>query len=215
VSTCINTYKETIMDNLCDYGCQAPAKYTLKNGKQCCNKTYQQCPAIKEKNRQGTKKAYIDGVRSVAWTSEHRKKSSDTRKQQAIDNFLIDGSTLSNHAVKNRLCELGVPQCCKECGIDTWNGKTIPLELDHINGKSKDNRLDNLRLLCPNCHSLTDTWRGKNINTGKIKVSDNELLTAYDKTANIRQTLIEVGLAPKGGNYSRVKKLISGRGEIG
>lgn len=106
-------------------------------------------------------------------------------------------------------------QCCNECGIDTWHGKTIPLELDHINGKSQDNRIENLRLLCPNCHSLTDTWRGRNINTGKAKVSNNELQEAYDKHSNIRQALLEVGLAPKGGNYARIKKLISGRGGNG
>ncbi len=43
------------------------------------------------------------------------------------------------------------------------NGRPIPLELDHINGRRDDNRLDNLRILCPNCHAQTETYRGKNI----------------------------------------------------
>ena len=51
---------------------------------------------------------------------------------------------------------------CAGCGIEDWNGKYIPLELDHINGKRDDHRLENLRFLCPNCHSQTDTFRGKN-----------------------------------------------------
>jgi 5-methylcytosine-specific restriction endonuclease McrA len=199
---------------LCEYGCGNESNYTFKNGKYCCSTNIQGCPGIKEKHSNGLKRAHADG-KLTGFNDEHRKKSTVTNKKNAISNFLKDGSSLSNHAVKDRLRDIGVTQCCKECGIDTWNGEKIPLELDHINGKSTDNRIENLRLLCPNCHSLTNTWRGRNINTGKIKVSDNELLTAYDKTANIRQTLLEVGLAPKGGNYSRVKKLISGRGEIG
>ena len=118
--------------------------------------------------------------------------------------------------LKQRLLNVGLKSNqCEDCGITEWNSKPIAIELDHINGKNFDNRIENLRLLCPNCHSLTDTWRGKNINSGKIKVSDKDILTAYTKTANIRQTLIEVGLSPKGGNYARVKKLISGRGETG
>ncbi len=51
---------------------------------------------------------------------------------------------------------------CVECGITEWNSKPITLQLDHINGQSTDHRFENLRLLCPNCHSQTDTWCGKN-----------------------------------------------------
>lgn len=52
---------------------------------------------------------------------------------------------------------------CKECGIKEWNKKKISLELDHINGNRHDHRLENLRWLCPNCHSQTKTFRGKNL----------------------------------------------------
>jgi len=51
---------------------------------------------------------------------------------------------------------------CSNCKITTWNNKPIVLHLDHINGIPKDHRLENLRLLCPNCHSQTDTWCGRN-----------------------------------------------------
>ena len=51
---------------------------------------------------------------------------------------------------------------CSECGIQTWNNKPLSLHLDHINGRSNDNRLENLRFLCPNCHSQTETYTGKN-----------------------------------------------------
>ena len=51
---------------------------------------------------------------------------------------------------------------CKCCGISEWNGKEITLQVDHIDGDSDNNDLDNLRLLCPNCHTQTSTWCGRN-----------------------------------------------------
>jgi len=51
---------------------------------------------------------------------------------------------------------------CVECGISDWNGKQIVLHLDHIDGNSSNHIKSNLRFLCPNCHSQTDTWCGKN-----------------------------------------------------
>ena len=50
---------------------------------------------------------------------------------------------------------------CERCGLETWQGLPIPLEIHHINGDNTDNRLENLQLLCPNCHALTNNYRGK------------------------------------------------------
>jgi len=69
----------------------------------------------------------------------------------------------SSHGLKKRLISEGLKQHkCECCGITEWNGKPAPIELDHINGNHHDNRLENLRILCPNCHAQTDTYRGKN-----------------------------------------------------
>ncbi len=56
---------------------------------------------------------------------------------------------------------------CADCGIDSWCGKPIKLELDHINGDSTNNKEENLRCLCPNCHSQTPTYKAKNKGNGR------------------------------------------------
>lgn len=82
--------------------------------------------------------------------------------------ILVRGSDYQSHKLKNRLLKEGIkPKRCEECNwAKTSSDGRLPLELDHINGDKRDNRLKNLRVLCPNCHSLKPTHRGRNINAG-------------------------------------------------
>lgn len=65
--------------------------------------------------------------------------------------------------LRRRLLKEGIKEHkCECCKITTWNELPAPLELDHINGDNSDNRLENLRIICPNCHAQTDTYRSKN-----------------------------------------------------
>ena len=67
--------------------------------------------------------------------------------------------------LKNRLLQEGIMENkCSICNLTEWNGKPLNMELDHINGNRTDHRLKNLRMICPNCHAQTETYRAKNIN---------------------------------------------------
>jgi 5-methylcytosine-specific restriction endonuclease McrA len=79
------------------------------------------------------------------------------------------GAPRSRRHLKLRLIDAGLLEnVCAECGIDSWRGATISLCLHHVNGDGKDNRLENLMLLCPNCHSQTDNFAGRN--RGRLRV---------------------------------------------
>ncbi len=84
-------------------------------------------------------------------------------ERKPIEEILIEGSTYGTHTLRLRLIKEGILQpVCSSCNLDKWLGEPIALELDHINGIRDDHRLHNLRLLCPNCHAQTPTWRGRN-----------------------------------------------------
>lgn len=101
-----------------------------------------------------------------------------------------------------------LPEGCQMCNVvDSWNGKPINLQLDHINGIRHDHRLENLRWLCPNCHSQTDTFCGRNSKfITRKKTSDEDLISALKTSRTIRQALQKVGL-DIGIHYKRVKRL--------
>lgn len=87
-----------------------------------------------------------------------------------LDDVLVENSTYSSglhrstFRLKNQLLKLGYKQrVCEMCNNQKWMGEDIPLELHHINGNKFDNRIENIQMLCPNCHTFTDNYRGKNM----------------------------------------------------
>jgi Zn finger protein HypA/HybF involved in hydrogenase expression len=135
----------------------------------------------------------------------------DKDKNQVDDprDILIEGSPHSTGHVKKVILAFRLKEYqCECCGLSDWLGKPIVLELDHINGINNDHRIENVRFLCPNCHSQTENFRGRNKNTGQVKVDDDTLKEALKSESSIRAALIKVGLSPKGGNYERCYKLL-------
>jgi hypothetical protein len=94
-----------------------------------------------------------------------RGKTHSWTPKRPLSEILVENSTYrANNKLKRRLLREGLLfNRCYECGLEPfWNGKLLVLVLDHINGNYSDYRLENLRLLCPNCHSQQETFAGRN-----------------------------------------------------
>lgn len=93
-----------------------------------------------------------------------RGKTHNFTPPRPLEEILKENTPTQSHKLKLRLISANILEDkCSICGITNWHGQKLSLHLDHINGVHDDNRLENLRLLCPNCHSCTPTYAGKNI----------------------------------------------------
>lgn len=105
----------------------------------------------------------LDTSHFTGQASQLGKRRTAREVRRALDKVLVKGSRYSTSSkLRGRLIRSGLKSPrCEMCGRDSWLGQPIRLELDHINGDPCDNRLENLRILCSNCHSLTETWCGR------------------------------------------------------
>lgn len=83
--------------------------------------------------------------------------------KQTLSEIFSSKKEYSTSKLKIRLINEGYKKCiCEECNLTEWNGEPIPLELHHKDGDKTNNSFENLAILCPNCHSQTDNYCGKN-----------------------------------------------------
>ncbi len=175
--------------------CGAEAHYRTKGGKPLCLPSANQCPAVREKNSKATAAAYQSGARpsgseGYKLYSEDSKNKMNIRKDKRFADFSYGGRGQHKNAL---LLERG--HRCEECNLTEWNNIPITLELEHVDGDRKNNTKENLKLLCPNCHSQTPTWRrASKRGWNKQKHSDEEIIEAIQSCYNLNQVLVYLDL---------------------
>ena len=89
---------------------------------------------------------------------------------KTTEEYINSGSVVKSHILKGKLIRDGIKKKeCELCGVSTWRGVELPLELHHKDGNHYNNNVDNLAILCPNCHSLTGTYKNSNKNGRKSR----------------------------------------------
>ena len=113
----------------------------------------------------------------------------------------LKGGVLNKYLIelKGRQCE-----CCHNI---EWLGKPINLQVHHIDGDRTNNTLENLQLLCPNCHSYTDNFGIRNKKQRQV-IEDEDFINALKNSSSIRQALFSLKLADAGANYTRANQII-------
>jgi hypothetical protein len=128
-----------------------------------------------------------------------------------LDDHLKDFSATNKPSIGSNRLKLNLfkynyfNKYCYLCKAKTWNDLPIPLELHHINGNNKDNRIENLTILCPNCHAQTSTYRGKNIKKSKDNIKQ-EIIKPID-FKRIKKQSKEKTLQRKYGNIEDYNKI--------
>lgn len=129
-------------------------------------------------------------------------------KSNPLKHYFDNTCKIKSSSLKEKLFKFEFKsKTCEVCGIKEWQNQPAPLELHHINGNSQDNALENLQILCPNCHAQTYNYRASNQKRVVIKKTVEEIKEAVVSSYNIRQTLIKLGYAPQGGNYQRINEI--------
>lgn len=112
------------------------------------------------------------------------------KKYEDQDVYCENSAYKNTNSIRKRLLKDGIKEYkCERCGRTEWEGEPIPLQVHHINGNNRDNRIENLQILCPNCHALTDTYCGKSKHK-KEKVKNERRDTVPSKEDIINSFLL-------------------------
>lgn len=183
----------------------------VKCAHACIDHSHPHNDETKEKIRQGVLKHNKEHGYTMPVLTEEQRRDLIEKQKATWDKKLLESNWDElSYESKRRRVELEQNHKCARCCLDTWMGEKIILEYEHKDGNHFNNSRDNVECLCPNCHSQTPTWRGRNKakNNRPKHVTEEEIVDAFVKEGNIRKTLICLGLAAKGDNYSRVKNVL-------
>lgn len=101
------------------------------------------------------------------FTGQNWSKGQTIGPKRPIEDYLSNKYSTNSHSLRKRLIKENYKkEQCECCKLKVWNDKPIPLELNHIDGNHYNNNLDNLEIICPNCHAQTNNYRGKNKSLG-------------------------------------------------
>lgn len=115
------------------------------------------------KCKQETLNRYLDKMGIVYAGNQGSKGIERQKNPLSLEEYLATSKDIQTNKVRKKLLQEGIkPHKCEKCGLTEWLGQPIPLELHHIDGDRTHNEVSNYMLLCPNCHALTDSYRGKN-----------------------------------------------------
>jgi len=110
--------------------------------------------------------------------------------------------------LRKRLLKVGIKENkCEECNLIDWKNKDIVCQLDHIDGNSTNHKLENLRMLCPNCHSQTLTYSGRN-KKNKEKYTKDDFIKSVNNSKNYEEVKRKLNLSSTGNNNDTIRKLM-------
>lgn len=126
-------------------------------------------------------------------------------EESFIENSSTARAVIRKYIIRHNL----MPYVCEKCGNDgNWQGQILTLQLDHKNGVNNDHRLENLRWLCPNCHSQTETFTGRNQRKKEsIAFTDEQAIEALKNAPNINQATKYIGCSTGGANWTRLNAI--------
>ncbi|QOI72457.1 putative HNH endonuclease [Erwinia phage pEa_SNUABM_50] len=127
------------------------------------------------------------------------------RSEYAIGKLLSDDFESLSVIRKKKRVKMEQDNKCLICDLSEWRGSLLTLEVDHIDGNNMNNSRDNLRALCPNCHSQTETWRGKN---SKKVISDELLIEIISVSSSIAEVIRNTNMSKSKTSYNKIRAIM-------
>lgn len=157
ISERLRISKPTVCYHARKLGVPAQQKFARRHDWERIQRLYDEGTAMRE-----CKKLF--GFSNAAWSDAVKRGDIVPRDRKIpLEELLAVGRRTGRTHLKTRLVEAGLKENrCEECGITSWEGQPLSMQLHHRNGDGTDNRLENIQFLCPNCHSQTDTYGGRN-----------------------------------------------------